>query len=211
MKKGSARRETSAVSGMRGNDRTQKPDHNAATLSEPSLSRGRSVSRKRSIRGISNHGSIFRQPCRYFLKGTCTRSPCEYWNAVGVSLLQNRNGCKAGDECLFPHHKVDEQSNKKGEERLLFTKKRRKRRQECCSYCEHCTTTGLRLERLGCVGFSKTKQSRETRCKKSWDRFKENDSLSLRHVKQISGKRKDHRWEKEMLKSSSSKSLRYEI
>ena len=35
-------------------DRAQKPAHNAATPSEPSLSRGRSVSRKRSIRGKSN-------------------------------------------------------------------------------------------------------------------------------------------------------------
>ena len=50
------------------NDRAQKPDHNAATLSEPSLSRGRSVWRKRSIRGKSNHGAIFRHPCRYCLK-----------------------------------------------------------------------------------------------------------------------------------------------
>ena len=39
------------------NDRAQKPDHNAATPSEPALSRGRTVSRKRSIRGMSNHHS----------------------------------------------------------------------------------------------------------------------------------------------------------
>ena len=36
----------------------------------------------------------------------------------------------------------------------------------------------------------------ETRCKKSWDPYKEHDSLSLRYVKQLSGKRKDHRLEK---------------
>ena len=35
---------------------------------------------KRSIGGKSNHGSILRQLCRYCLKGTCTRSPCEYWH-----------------------------------------------------------------------------------------------------------------------------------
>ena len=44
------------------NDRAQKPEHNAATPSEPSVSRGRSVSRKRSIRGKSNLGMILRQP-----------------------------------------------------------------------------------------------------------------------------------------------------
>ena len=52
------------------NDRAQKPEHNAATLSEPSMTRGRSVSKKRSIQGKSNHGAILRQPCRYYLKGT---------------------------------------------------------------------------------------------------------------------------------------------
>ena len=36
----------------------------------------------------------------------------------------------------------------------------------------------------------------ETRRKKSWDRFEEYDSLSLHYVKQVSGKRKDHRLEK---------------
>ena len=62
-------------------DRAQTPEHTAATPSEPTVSRGRSVSRKRSIRGKSNHGAtILRQPCRKYLKGTCTRAPCEYWH-----------------------------------------------------------------------------------------------------------------------------------
>ena len=49
------------------NDRTQKPTPKAATPSEPSMTRGRSVSRKRSIRGKSNPGMILRQSCRCFL------------------------------------------------------------------------------------------------------------------------------------------------
>ena len=61
-------------------DRAQKPEHTAATPSEPALSRGRSVSRKGSIQGKSNHGSILRQPCWYYLRGTCTRKSCEYWH-----------------------------------------------------------------------------------------------------------------------------------
>ena len=36
----------------------------------------------------------------------------------------------------------------------------------------------------------------ENRCKESWDRFEEYDSLSLRYVKQVSGKRKGLRLEK---------------
>ena len=47
-----------------GYERALKPEPKAATLSEPSMSRGRSVSKKTSIRGKSNHGAILRQPCR---------------------------------------------------------------------------------------------------------------------------------------------------
>ena len=36
----------------------------------------------------------------------------------------------------------------------------------------------------------------QTRCKKFWDQFDEYDSHSLRYVKQVSGKMKDHRLEK---------------
>ena len=57
-------------------------------------------------------------------------------------------------------------------------------------------TIGLRLARLGCVGFSlKVESLGETRGRKSWDQFKGYDSLSLRYVKRVSGKRKDHRLE----------------
>ena len=98
------------------NDRAQqKPVPKAATLSEPSMTRGRSVSRKRSIKGKSDPGIILRQPCRYYLKGTCTRSPCEYGHPPECQFYKKKKetGWKAGDKCLFPHHKVDEQPNKK--------------------------------------------------------------------------------------------------
>ena len=58
----------------------RNPEHTAATSSEPTVSRGRSVSRKRSIRGKSNYGSILRQPCRYYLGGTRTRTSCDFWH-----------------------------------------------------------------------------------------------------------------------------------
>ena len=40
----------------------------------------------------------------------------------------------------------------------------------------------------------------ETRCKKFWYQFDEYDSHSLRHVKQVSGKIKDHRLEKNLVR-----------
>ena len=48
-----------------------------------------------------------------YLKGTCTRSPCESWHPPECQFYKTGTGCKAGDKCLFPHHKVDEQPNKK--------------------------------------------------------------------------------------------------
>ena len=56
---------------------------------------------------------------------------------------------------------------------------------------------GCVSQELWCVGFLKEANSPgETRCKKSWDRIEKYGSLSLRYVKQVSGKKKDHRLEK---------------
>ena len=99
-------------------DGAKKPEHTAASPSEPTLSRGRSVSRKRSIRGKSNHGSTLRQPSRYYLRGTCTRTSCECWHPPECQFYKNETGCKAGDKCLFPHYNVDEQQNKKAKKLL---------------------------------------------------------------------------------------------
>ena len=85
---------------FRHEDRAQKPEHTAATPFELTVSRGRSVSRKRSIRGKSNQGSILRQPCRYYLRGTCTRTPCEYWHPPERKFYKSETGCKAGDKCF---------------------------------------------------------------------------------------------------------------
>ena len=112
-KKTSVRKETVAVSAGKPKIARKKPEHTAATLSEPSMTRGRSVSRKRSISSKSNPGVILRQPCRYYFKGTRTRTSCEYWHSPECQLLKNETGCKAGDKCLFPHSKVDEQPDKK--------------------------------------------------------------------------------------------------
>ena len=91
------------------NDCAPKPTLKAAPPSEPSMTRGRSASRKRSVRGRSQTGRILRQPCRYHLKGTCTRSLCEYWHPPECQFCQTESGCKAGDKRLFPYYKAEEQ------------------------------------------------------------------------------------------------------
>ena len=67
---------------------------------------------------------ILRQPCRYYLKGTCTRSLCEYWHPPEGQFYKTETGCKAGDKCLFPHHKVGEQPIKKPKKGYYSHKRR---------------------------------------------------------------------------------------
>ena len=64
----------------RGNRTSEAGVHLGSPIDSRAKTRGGSMSRKRSIRNGSNHGMILRQPCKYFLKGTCTISPCEYWH-----------------------------------------------------------------------------------------------------------------------------------
>ena len=71
------------------NDRA-KPTPKAAPPSEPqnSKTRGRSVSRIRNARGRSKSEKFNRLPCKYFLKGTCTKSPCEHWHPPDVNSFK---------------------------------------------------------------------------------------------------------------------------
>ena len=83
-------------------DGRAKPTPKAAPLSEPQSSetRGRNVSRQINARGRSQSEKFNRPPCKYFSKGTCTKSPCEYWHPpeckfskttrVLLSLVPNR-------------------------------------------------------------------------------------------------------------------------
>ena len=78
-----------------------------------------------SFRHESNdHAQILRQPCRCYLKVTCTRSPCEYWHPPECQFNKTETGCKTGDKCMFPHHKVDEQPNEKPKKGYCSHKRR---------------------------------------------------------------------------------------
>ena len=92
-KKASVRKRDQCSFRHESNDHAPKPTPKTATLSEPSMTRGRSVSRKRSSRGKSQTGRILRRPCRYFLQGTCTRSLCEYWHPPECQFYKTESGC----------------------------------------------------------------------------------------------------------------------
>ena len=165
-------------------------------------------SRKRSVRGRSQTGRILRQPCRYYLKGTCSRSPCEYWHPPESQCCKT----ESVRQCLFPDHKVDEQPNQKPKKRDHSPKKKRKRRQGCCSFCENCTTVGLCLARVRAI---RTSEKREVSGKPEANSFGNKSTSTIHTVCATSSKypkkKGSSRGKIQVKKSSSLKSLRFEI
>ena len=131
-------------------DHAPKPTPKAAPPTEPSMTRGRTASRKRSVGGRSQTGRILRQQCRYYLKGTCTRSPCEYWHPP---IKLNRDAKQGRSVCSRTTTLKNNQE--KAEKELP---KRKKRRQGCCSYFENCTSIGLCLARLSAIRTSERRE-----------------------------------------------------
>ena len=80
-----------------GNERA-KPTVKTAPSSEPPPPRGRSASRKRNLRGRSPSGKTNRLPCRDFLKGTCTKLPCDHWHPPECQCYKTQSGCRFGDD-----------------------------------------------------------------------------------------------------------------
>ena len=97
--------------------------------------------------------------------------------AIGPRANSHKSdkGCTAGDKCLFPQYKVDEQLKSKVKTEP-FPKRRESDDKKCCDYCEICITTRL------CVTTFRCTLSRKFR-----HYFKEYDSQNIRHVKRISG------------------------
>ena len=105
-------------------------------------------------------------------------------------------GCKAEDKRLFPHHKVDEQPNKKPKKGYYSRERRESDDKNAVAFVKIVPQLGCVSQDSDALVSQRGKQFRETRCKKSWDKFEKYGSLSLRHAKQVSGTRKDRRLEK---------------
>ena len=110
-------------------------------------------------------------------------------------FCKNEMGCLAGDKCLFPHYKVVEQTNKKPQ-KSNFPRRR-------ASDDKNVVTIVKSLSQMGCVLqdsdalVSQDWKWRGNRMQKVLEPIlREYDSLCLRYVKRVSGKRNDHRWEK---------------
>ena len=103
---------------------------------------------------------------------------------------KNESGCKGRRQVLFPHHKVDEQPNKKPRKSDHSPKRRESNDTNAVSIVRNLTQMGCVSQHSELLNFSEVNKPRETRRKKSWDRFEEYESVSLRYIKRVSGKRK---------------------
>ena len=72
-------------------------------------------------------------------------------------FYKTETGCKARDMCLFPHHKVDEQPNKEPTKGYYSHKRRESDDKNAVPVVKIVQQLGLRLARLGSIGFSKWK------------------------------------------------------
>ena len=141
------------------NDRAQKPEHTAATPSEPNASRGRSVSKKRSIQGKSNHGAILRQSRRYYLKVTCTRTSCEYWHPPECQFTKMKRVVTLETSvCSRITRLMNNQINSR-QEKTVLKKRRESDDKNAVAIVKTVSQLGCISQDSGCVGFSKRQNS----------------------------------------------------
>ena len=158
------------------------------------MTRGRSVSRKRSIRGKSNHGPFFDNRADIIWKVLARDRFVSIGILPSVNFTQQNRAVKPGISVCSRIIRLMNNRTKKPKKAAIPTEE------------EKATTKMLwLLWKLyhNCVVPHTTRNilkeansPRETRCTKSWDQFEKYDSHCLRYVKQVCGKRKDHRLKK---------------
>ena len=132
--KDSVREETTVVSHMM---KTSVQIRHRKTLhfSESQKQRGGSASRKKNLRCRSPSAKFARQPCRDYLKGTCTKSPCDDWHLPECQFYKSGSGWKFGDKSSVAQAGWGS-TWQKGEKGWW---------QKCSGFVEKCSTVRLRI------------------------------------------------------------------
>ena len=97
-----------------------KPTPKATPPSEPPTPRRRIASRKKNLRDGSPSGKTNRQPCKNFLKGTCTELPCEYWHPPECQFKKSESDVNSGQSAHFRTGRLRNNQRKGG--RRVVTK-----------------------------------------------------------------------------------------
>ena len=61
----------------------------------------------------SPSSTMYRWPCKDYLKGTCNNSFCERWHPPECLFYKTKSGCRFGEKCSYAHRQVDEQPCKR--------------------------------------------------------------------------------------------------
>ena len=91
--------------------------------------------------------------------GACTRTPCEYWHPPECQFYKTKTGCKSGDTCLFPHHKVVEQPNKRMK-KGYFPKRRESEDKRAVAIVKSVSQLGCVLQDLDALDSQGTNECR---------------------------------------------------
>ena len=164
----------------------QKPEHThtAATLSGPSMSRGRSVSEEN--RGKSNHGPIARQPCRLF-EGYLHANVLWILASARVPILKKKKRvvCQETRVWFFTSRLMRRTKQKAGKRPISQKEEKVKTTALWLWKASHNWVVHHRMH-----SFARgTKEFGETRCRKSWTQFEKFDSLSPRYDKRAGSER----------------------
>ena len=99
-----------------------KTDTKTGPFSEPPTQKRRNASKKKNHKARNPSGKVARQPCKHYLKCTCTKSRCEnYWYSPECQFQKSASGCKFGEKCSFVRRQVEGQPSKK--QKKMLTKK----------------------------------------------------------------------------------------
>ena len=118
------------------NDRAQKPNPNAATPSEPSKTRGRSVSREKMPEGRSQSEKFNRPLSKYFLKSFCTKSLGECWHFPECQFYRTKSDVSSALNAHFPIGRLKSNqttSRKKGDDKSAVAIVKNVRQLSCVS------------------------------------------------------------------------------
>ena len=190
-KKASVRKETNAVSVTRPkivNKKTRRHCRHAFWANR--ITRSKCVEEE----------YILRRPCRCYLKRCLHAIALWFLASSRVSILQNRNGVQSRGISVFPHHKVDEQPNKKPKKSYYPTKEESEDK-SAMAIVKIVPQSGCVSQDLGALVCQRGKNSpRETRFKKVLGTIRKvRFAQSALHQASIQEK-KDHRLEKLQVK-----------
>ena len=85
----------------------------SSTSKAPTQIDGRKPYIFRPPRGASPSGLKGRKPCHNFLKGKCTKPPCDLWHPPVCLIHKSESGCKYGDKCKLLHIEAGGQPSKR--------------------------------------------------------------------------------------------------